>query len=70
MCGLATRSHSGLFLLPPFALWTTFSSSLVGRGSHDSLWWLCHHLTRERSVIPWYVVVIRTSYPLEPRLIP
>ena len=37
MCGLATHYQSALFLLPSFALWTTFSSSLEGRDPHDSL---------------------------------
>ena len=44
--GLSTHDHSGMFLLPPFALWTTFSSALVGRDPHDSLWWLCHLAAR------------------------
>src|SRR2546423_138118 len=35
--GLSIPCHEGLSLLPPFALWTTFSSSLVGRDPHDSL---------------------------------
>jgi hypothetical protein len=33
--GLSTPCSSAMFLLPLFALWTTFSSSLVGRHSHD-----------------------------------
>jgi hypothetical protein len=37
---------SDVFLLPPFALRPDFPISLVGRDSHDSLWWLCHLAAR------------------------
>jgi len=33
--GLSTPCHANVFLLPSFALWTTFSSSLVRRHAHD-----------------------------------
>ena len=63
-------SSSDVFLLPPFALRPYFPISLVGRDSHDSFWRLCHLAARAVEVIPWYVVVVRASSPLAPRLLP
>ena len=60
--GLSPRCPPEPVLLPPFALWTTFSPSPVGR----VIWWLCHHLVRTRKVIPRYVGVARASSPERP----
>jgi len=80
--GLRSRKKKGLthytasqpqacdqLLLPPLALWTTFSSSPLGALLPRLLRWLCPHLPCERKVIPWYLTMKRQP-PVGSPLIP
>ena len=80
--GLRSRNQKGLthytasppqacdqLLLPPLALWTTFSSSPLGALLPRLLRWLCPHLPCERKVIPWSLTMKR-PHPVGSPLIP